>query len=230
MFLDLESAAALASDSVRQDYAWWELKRMRRVLGDVTALGHGFGPDVRSPDYAFLAADAPAGARRTLVFLKRTAARPALLIAFDQNSKPASECWTIRGVEAAGEMLAGTARANGTEWRASGLAFLPRYGRALASSPRNTPEGARICSENSPEGPRLVAALQLRASGDAPAAVMEPVAEIDLVGVRASDWVALFHNGMSTNRSSVFFKARGGDKVRCLVTGLAPGGWRSRRR
>jgi hypothetical protein len=52
-----------------------------------------------------------------------------------------------------------------------------------------------------------------------------PVESMDLAGIRVADWAILFNIEPRSTRSAVWFETSGGDKLRFLLTGLAPGQW-----
>jgi len=51
------------------------------------------------------------------------------------------------------------------------------------------------------------------------------VSSADFAGVRLAGWVVLFHADVRSARSAVSFVLEGDDKLKFLVTGLAPGTW-----
>ena len=48
---------------------------------------------------------------------------------------------------------------------------------------------------------------------------------LDLAGVRIGEYAILFYVDVRAGRSAVFFDSNGGDKLKTLVAGLAPGSW-----
>jgi hypothetical protein len=48
---------------------------------------------------------------------------------------------------------------------------------------------------------------------------------ISLVGVRFAERLVMFHAERFSARSPVWFDAEGAANMKCLITGLAPGGW-----
>lgn len=52
-----------------------------------------------------------------------------------------------------------------------------------------------------------------------------PVEGVDLTGARIGDWLVLFHTDALSASSAVSFYLPGRDRLRILLTGLAPGVW-----
>lgn len=213
---------------------------VRTVLGDSAGrariLGQDFGPRNDSAEYAFVAADmSPAGSKRTvrrsLVFLRAAGVRPAALFAFERI-KPAARqdaapCWTLDGFKAADAGFTGEFDASGMSWFAQGAAFLPLNGRAprAAAGLAGDGAGASVCWDDPAEDPRLLASIQFVENGHGSPVPIETISEIDLVGFRLADWVVLFHTGLNTARSAVYFEVQGDGNFHYLITGLTPGDW-----
>ena len=53
----------------------------------------------------------------------------------------------------------------------------------------------------------------------------ERIASPDLEGVRAGQWVVLFHSERGLARSALFFDVKGEGRLKFVVAGLAPGTW-----
>jgi hypothetical protein len=65
--------------------------------------------------------------------------------------------------------------------------------------------------------------LSMRFAGESPQAVN--LVDVDVVGVRVGTWVVLFHTEQTRARSALSFRVEHDDRLRFLITGLAPGGW-----
>lgn len=237
-FLSLRDAAAVLEASRKPDSPWWEPARLRILLGPAAEgarlVLHDFGPDPRNPEFAFFAAHFAASGsgntrpRRSTVFLKGSGAAPAMLLNFElipaAPGGAAPACWAATGLAARTGALAGVVETTGGRFAAAGVAFLHQYGRTRPIVPRPAAEDCHLCWDEPAGEARLLAALAFPRPG-APAPVLEPVAEIDLAGIHAGAWVVLFHTGLSSARSAVFFETRGQGTLRYLIGGLAPGVW-----
>ncbi len=243
-----DAADLLAGKSAEQAGAprWWELGALRHVLGPGAASGralaHYFGPDPANPEVAFLVLDATQSQGGSFRDLKRSVAvlrparagNPAAIAVMDfavpsQPSRPA--CWTFNALEEPDIREAafhGLLSPEKGAPRVFGEAILPRAGNRVLATAGVDAEGGvsvRVTPRQAEEDSVFLNVIQLSPAGGATPAQVEPVVEIDLVGFRFGEWVVLFHPAGRSARSPLFFTTEGGERLRYLLTGLAPGTW-----
>lgn len=194
---------------------WWEAANLRALAGASAALGYARGPRKEAPEWGFLAADVTTppfrAARRSVAVLRMSAAQAAV-VAFDAAVPGEGARQTLSA--------AGATEPRGNRFHAGAAlhtVLLPgggeplleaRRGAVVAASPRDRPE-----------------ALFLNVTEFGAAQPIEPIRTLNLAGVRLGDRVTLFHAGLHMTPGPVFFDTEGGERLRCLVTGLAPGSW-----
>ncbi len=199
--------------------AWHERKFLFALLGadaaSAAALGYSLGPDPLHPEFAFLAV-AVGERRRSFVVLKPDAAS-LTLVTFDIVPSPRA-IYHLEGF--AEPVLRGNVVTAALPSRRAVKAsiLLPgddgkieaATGRIAISQTSASPESLFLC------------AMQF---GQTSAERVEFVGSVDLAGVRAGEWVILFHNEVRSAREPQFFFVEREGPVKCLVGGLAPGAW-----
>lgn len=178
---------------------WWEMGTLRAVLGG-KPLGHAFGPDPSKPEFAFLAVDATEAYSSLMKDVKRSVVflKPGTLVSFDFV--------VVRDPSQA------------VRWQLLGLEDAQVRGSRLVHTPV-APGGRDAVIAGRAEG----LFLNVIEFGDA--VPVEDLSSVNLAGVRVREWAVLFHADARSASSPVFFDARGGKGLKCLITGLAPGAW-----
>lgn len=201
--------------------SWRQLGSLRRIYGsapgELRALAYDCGPDPKLPSYAFAAFSAP---RPEGTLLQRSVValwleRPVLVL-FDLcqgSDRPAH--WILDGAEDL--HLDGKT----TSFRVPG--WPDRFHLSTvwpaAAEVRRTKDGIELLASRAAE-PVFVHVLRTTPGPEA-----SPLSGFELAGARMGEWVVLFHTESRTARSPLSFEALGGERVRVLLTGLAPGAW-----
>jgi len=200
---------------------WRQLGSLRRIYtptpGGLRALAYDCGPDPKLPSYAFAAFSAPSPEgtllQRSVVVL--WLGRPVLLL-FDlcQGSDHPAR-WILDGLEDL--QLEGKT----VSFRVPGSPGRFHLSTVWPAAPEvsRTRGGIEVLANRTAE-PVFMHVLRT-----VPGPEASPVSGFELAGARMGDWVVLFHTESRTARSPLSFETLGGEKVRVLLTGLAPGAW-----
>lgn len=179
---------------------WWALENMRALAGAGKPLGYALGPKEDGPEWAFLACDMTAppfrSARRSLVVL-----HTGTVIVFD-FATPSPACCRQE------------------------VAVMPEAVHAVFTPGAGEPgvEKAGGTMTVTP-GKRRPDALFLHVAQVGPALPVEPIWTIDLAGVQVGEWVVAFGADATMAHQPVFFDIDRGERLKILLTGLAPGSW-----
>jgi hypothetical protein len=178
---------------------WWKLEALRSLVpGETKIMGHDFGPDPATPEYAYLAVDArAAGAKVLHRSFVRLAANGGLLICCDlaETEGPAAEASWRLGTEGQPERKDLGHRSLLGKWQA----------RAEFEA-------------------LLVNAVQAPGH-DGELNALREIYTVDLAGVQSANWVVLFHTDTQPAKSAIHFEAEGKEPCRILITGVAAGEW-----
>ncbi len=194
---------------------WWEAANLRALAGVSTALGYACGRPKEAPEWGFVAGDIttpPFRAARRSVAVLRMGGGQTAVVAFDvaaPGTGARQELAAAAAVEPQGNRFQAGAALHTVLLPGGGEPLLEsRPGAVLATSPKDRPE-----------------ALFLNVTEFGAPQPLEAIWTIDLAGVRVGTRVALFHPGIHRATGPVFFDTESAQRLRCLVTGLAPGSW-----